>query len=347
MHASPLILALAALLGLTAPDPAPRSDAGRTLSQTSVIEAPVADVWAAFTTADGLKKSWGVALAEVDFRLGGTLRTNYDEKGAIGDPGTITHHILSYEPQRMLALRTDAPANAPEEVKLICDHGWTVIRLEPLGPGRTRVTETMMGYQEGPMWDRAYAFFEKGNAWTHERMKDSLRTPGEPERVQKAWTLLSRLAGGDWIFEHEGPAGTFRVRNHVEWGPAHKSLIFRGWLGDSSGMFYHDSAIAWIDPATDQVRYQSIHQDGGVAAGAITLTGDDTIEWDWPETGPDGRTTPFVVTMIFSGPDEYRALLSEVANDGARSTALDAVFRRVADAPPEFKRLRDEPVGTP
>ena len=135
MRALLAILTFAALLGLAAPGPVSQSDTGRTLSHTTVIEAPIAEVWTAFTTPEGLKKSWGVALAEVDFRLGGTFRTNYNEKGTIGDAGTIIHHIIAYEPQRMLALRTDAPANAPEEVKLICEHGWTVIRLEPLRQG--------------------------------------------------------------------------------------------------------------------------------------------------------------------------------------------------------------------
>ncbi len=345
MRALLAILTFAALLGLAVPGPAPQSDTGRTLSHTTVIEAPLAEVWTAFTTPEGLKKSWGVALAEVDFRLGGTFRTNYNEKGTIGDAETITHHIIAYEPQRMLALRTEAPANAPEEVRLICEHGWTVIRLEPLGPGRTRATETMMGYQEGPLWDKAYAFFEKGNAWTHEHMKETLGTPGEPERVQKAWALLSRFVGGDWIHENGGAAGVFRVRNTTEWGPGHKSLVFRGWTGNSTGMVYHASAMAWIDPATDQVRYESVHEDGGVAAGAVTLTGENTIEWDWPETGPDGQTTHFVVAMTFSGPDEYRMVLSQVASDGGRATVVDATFHRVATTPAEFLRLRGDPAA--
>src|SRR3954471_24474844 len=115
------LVAFAVLAALRCSAGAP-PEPGRTLTQTAIVEAPVGEVWEGLTTAEGVRKSWGVGLAEVDFRMGGTIRTNYDAQGRIGDGGTITHHILSYEPERMLTFRTDAPANAPEEVRDFCTH---------------------------------------------------------------------------------------------------------------------------------------------------------------------------------------------------------------------------------
>ena len=67
----------------------------RILRTEAVVAAPVGEVWKAFTTKNGVQ-SWMVPVAEVDLRLGGTLKTNYNPQARIGDPGTIVHHILSY-----------------------------------------------------------------------------------------------------------------------------------------------------------------------------------------------------------------------------------------------------------
>jgi uncharacterized protein YndB with AHSA1/START domain len=316
-------------------------ESGRTLSHSVILEAPAAEVWAALTTAEGIKRTWAVALAEVDFRLGGTIRTNYNAAGEIGDESTITHHILSFEPERMLSMRTDAPASAPEEIKLIAEHGWVVIRLEPVSPTRTRLTETGMGYGEGPLWDKAYAFFEKGNEWTLEHMRKSFQAPDESAQVASAWELVAGLAGGEWISENKGPdGGIFRVRGRTEWGPGRKSLVSRGWLGDASGMFEHGSTQIWLDGPSNQVRYHSIHETGSTATGSITLIDDQTIEWDWPEVSPSGKTTPYIARMAFDGPDRYRFTLDRVGDGGARATIVTADFRRVTEAPAEFLILK-------
>ena len=146
----------------------PATAADRVLRTEATVHAPVAEVWRAFTTKEGMQ-SWMVQVAEVDLRVGGTIKTNYDPKAKIGDAGTIVHHILSYEPERMLATRFDAPEGAPAAAKL-AQQTWTVYRFEPLGPNETRVTVSMMGWGEGAQWDQSYAFFEKGNAWEMEQL---------------------------------------------------------------------------------------------------------------------------------------------------------------------------------
>ncbi len=141
----------------------------RILRTETVVHAPVADVWKAFTTREGIQ-SWLVPVAEVDLRLGGTLKTNYNPQAKIGDPGTIVHHILSYEPERMLSTRFDAPETAAAEARLAAQQTWVVYRFEPISEDETRVTATMMGWGEGADWDRSYAFFQKGNAWEMEQL---------------------------------------------------------------------------------------------------------------------------------------------------------------------------------
>ncbi len=140
----------------------------RILRTEAVVHAPAAEVWEAFTTKPGLQ-SWMAPVAEIDLRLGGTLKTNYNPQAKIGDSGTIVHHILSYEPERMLATQFTAPEGALPEAKL-AQQTWVVYRFEPLSAQETRVTVSMMGWGQGPDWDRSYAFFEKGNAWEMEQL---------------------------------------------------------------------------------------------------------------------------------------------------------------------------------
>ncbi len=142
--------------------------ADRVLRTEAIVHAPVAEVWKAFTTQDGIQ-SWMVPVAEVDLRLGGTLKMNYNPQAKIGDPGTIVHHIQSYEPERMLATSFTAPQGASPEAKL-AQQTWVVYRFEPVAPAETRVTVTMMGWGTGPEWDKSYEFFRNGNEWEMEQL---------------------------------------------------------------------------------------------------------------------------------------------------------------------------------
>jgi hypothetical protein len=69
-----------------------------------VIDAPVNEVWDAWTTTAGLGK-WLAPHADIDLRIEGVMRANYDPEGALGDANTIENRILAYEPGRMLAIR--------------------------------------------------------------------------------------------------------------------------------------------------------------------------------------------------------------------------------------------------
>jgi uncharacterized protein YndB with AHSA1/START domain len=140
----------------------------RILNWTAEVDGPVAEVWKAFTTKEGIE-SWMVPVVEVDLRRGGSIRTNYNPKAKIGDPGTITHVILAYEPERMISSRFIAPENAP--AAKVAEATWGVSFFEEIAPQRTRVTYRSCGWGHGPEWDTAERFFEQGNAWTFDRLR--------------------------------------------------------------------------------------------------------------------------------------------------------------------------------
>lgn len=152
-------LVLAGLLSLARPVPA-----AEPLVIEGVVAAPVAAVWSAWTTADGLQ-AWLAPQADIDLRLDGLLRVQYQPQGRLGDASTIENRILAFEPQRMLALRV---AKAPEGFAWRQRVGemWTVLSFEPTAEGQTRLRITSLGLADDDEAQRMRAYFDKGNRYT-------------------------------------------------------------------------------------------------------------------------------------------------------------------------------------
>jgi uncharacterized protein YndB with AHSA1/START domain len=128
------------------------------------VAAPIADVWRIWSTSEGYK-AVGVALADVDLRVGGLIRSRYAADGVLGDAQTIENEILAYEPPRMIAFRIHKPpANFP--FKEAWKRTWTVVTLTPLDSGRTRVRAASLGYGTDAESTAMRQFFERGNQQT-------------------------------------------------------------------------------------------------------------------------------------------------------------------------------------
>ena len=140
------------------------------LRQEKMIDAPVSDVWHALMTKEGME-SWMVAQVQIDLRLGGRMLTKYKAEGVLGDANTIENIILAYEPERMYVLKVGKP---PEgfPFKTAVKDLWTVVRMEPAGERRTRVTITGMGYSDSEESQKMRDFFERGNQFTLDKLQE-------------------------------------------------------------------------------------------------------------------------------------------------------------------------------
>jgi uncharacterized protein YndB with AHSA1/START domain len=201
----------------------------------AIVNAPAAEVWNVFSTAAGFKKL-GVAQCEMDFRIGGLIRTHYDPQGVLGDEGTIENEILAYEPQRMMAFRIHKPP-AKFPFPLAWRSTWNVVTLSDLGDGRTHVRLAGLGYDESEESQKMRQFFEKGNAWVLQHLQqqfdpaapspsgpahaDDPLAPIHHERVielprSEIWRLLTTNDGWRRLFEAEArielrPGGPFEI----------------------------------------------------------------------------------------------------------------------------------------
>jgi uncharacterized protein YndB with AHSA1/START domain len=142
------------------------------LVHEGAIDAPIETVWRAWTTSEGLK-SWLAPHAEIDLRIDGKMRTNYNAAGDLSDAQTIENTILSYEPQRMLSVRvTKAPEDFPfaDTVKDM----WTIVYFEPREPGQTVIRVVSLGFTAEAQSQAMRAFFDQGNAVTIQQMQERL-----------------------------------------------------------------------------------------------------------------------------------------------------------------------------
>jgi uncharacterized protein YndB with AHSA1/START domain len=157
---------LAALAVAAASAPATRS-----FEFSGVVPAPPAAVWQALTTAEGWHRM-GVPFAVVDFRVGGTVETNYEAQAHLGQPDNIKNQIVAFVPGRMMALRNvQAPPSFPYPKEFATTA--TVFELKPAAHGATRITVTGVGYGEGPAYDWLLDKFKQGDAWTLEQLRAS------------------------------------------------------------------------------------------------------------------------------------------------------------------------------
>jgi uncharacterized protein YndB with AHSA1/START domain len=156
--------ALFVLLALTAAGAANAQsvpDIHRTLQKEVVVSAPVADVWKAWTTTEGLKTFFAPG-AKVELVIGGPFEIYFNPAAPAGQRGADDCQVVAFEPMKRLAFTWNAPPQFPKVRKL---HTRVVLEFEPLGERETRVKFMQDGWGWGEEWDGAYNYF--GKAWDY------------------------------------------------------------------------------------------------------------------------------------------------------------------------------------
>ena len=127
---------------------------------TRTINAPVADVWRAWTTPEGIESFFARKAAKVVPEPGGAFELWFgldNPEGSRGSEGCVFHSVT---PQTQLVFEWNAPPTIPSIRKLR-----TLVYLDfaPAEGNRTTLTLRNFGYGEGDEWAKAKAYFEK--AW--------------------------------------------------------------------------------------------------------------------------------------------------------------------------------------
>ncbi|MHA7864228.1 SRPBCC family protein [Flagellimonas marinaquae] len=135
------------------------------LTQELTVKAPIDSVWNAYTTKRGWE-NWAVPLAEVDLKVGGYIKTNYNEQGKIGDSTTIVTHIVNYVPKTLLTLQAEIADNFPEFMKDDAKDFYNVIYFDELENGHTNIKSFGIGYKNNPKYLSLMDYFIPANEKT-------------------------------------------------------------------------------------------------------------------------------------------------------------------------------------
>lgn len=137
----------------------------RTIVATTEVDAPVSEVWKAWTTREGIA-SFFAPESTVDPRPNGAFEMYFDPAAPAGSRGGEGNQFLALDPEKMLSFTWNAP---PHLATVRNQRTWVMVHFEKIGQSRTRVKLTHGGFGEGGEWDKSFEYFSK--AWPDYVMK--------------------------------------------------------------------------------------------------------------------------------------------------------------------------------
>jgi uncharacterized protein YndB with AHSA1/START domain len=131
----------------------------RVIVKQVVVAAPLAQVWAAWTTREGVI-SFFAPEARIEPRPGGSFEVYFDPGAPAGLKGADGMRVLAVQPMKMLSFTWNAPPHLPEARAQLTS---VVVRLDAIDERTTRIALHHSGWGDGGEWDRAHAYFDR--AW--------------------------------------------------------------------------------------------------------------------------------------------------------------------------------------
>ena len=151
----------------------------RPLVHDGIVNAPLSQVWAAYTTKPGLE-SWLAAHAEIELKIGAAMRTQHDPAGPAGDASAIVNTILSYEPERMISFKVAKfPRGFPFPTAI--KNMWTVVYFEAQGDKATQIGEVCLGFGPDAESRKMREFFDYNNAVALKLLQRKFAPPADPK----------------------------------------------------------------------------------------------------------------------------------------------------------------------
>jgi len=127
---------------------------------TKVINAPVADVWKAWTTTEGIESFFAPKAAKVEPWPGGAFELWFGVTLPEGTRGSEGCKVHSVKPMEQFVFEWNAPPTLPVIRGL---RTLVYLDFKPLPENRTELTLRNFGYGEGEDWAKSKAYFAQ--AW--------------------------------------------------------------------------------------------------------------------------------------------------------------------------------------
>lgn len=124
------------------------------------INAPVADVWKAWTTAEGIESFFAPKAAKVEPWPGGAFELWFGVELPEGSRGSEGCKVHSVKPMEQFVFEWNAPPTIPAIRPL---RTLVYLDFKSLADNRTEVMLRNFGYGQGEEWAKTKAYFER--AW--------------------------------------------------------------------------------------------------------------------------------------------------------------------------------------
>lgn len=274
-----------------------------TVITEGVVDAPVAEIWRVFSTADGYK-ILGVAQADMDFRPGGLIRTHYKPKGQLGDEGTIITEILAYDPGHVITTRIARPPkgfpfmNAYRTVT-------TVETFTDAGSGRTHYRLAMVGFDATAESQAMRSFFERGNAAVLEELRQHYMKPAAPAGTAPGkLDAFAPLVGRDWTAPL--PTGNVTDTQRFEWVYGKKFIRNTHAVKTKDGavVYEGETIYAW-DARAGRIVWWYWNASGGYLEGTASIGADGTISTEGQNHGGGNQLDRTRSTMRIIAADAW------------------------------------------
>lgn len=133
-----------------------------TLVQEFTVKTSLENAWNAYTTSEGWE-AWVAPMAVVNLKPGGTISTNYNPNGKLGDSTTNYLTIVNYIPFYQLTLQAQVKEEWPQYLKDDADNMYNIITFEPIDKGACKVISYGVGYRQTPEHAGVLGYFTKAN----------------------------------------------------------------------------------------------------------------------------------------------------------------------------------------
>ena len=133
----------------------------RSLVKETEVGAGPPDVWAAWTSSEGIASWWNPPETRIDLRIGGPFELLFAMDEPEGRRGSEGCQYLAYVPGEMVAFTW----NAPPHLALRETNTWVVVTFTELNTTSTAVRLVHTGFLEGPAWDDYMGYFDR--AWEY------------------------------------------------------------------------------------------------------------------------------------------------------------------------------------
>jgi uncharacterized protein YndB with AHSA1/START domain len=144
----------------------------RSMVKEVTVTGSLDDVWAAWTTEEGLR--FVSRKSRVELRRGGPyewfLDLPPDENGKRGGEGAT---VLAFLPRQMLAFSWTFPPDVPE-LRNADETYQVVVFFDDNADGTVTVRLNAHEWREGDAWDRGYAYFDKAWSAVLDRLKQAI-----------------------------------------------------------------------------------------------------------------------------------------------------------------------------